>query len=101
MVKKSRGLEYEEPVTPVELTARLGGSAGRSLRSRIDKPGQASADGESQGLVDQATGLLAERCQLSTEEARDVLVQDAAGRGLTMREAAERLLLREADGEAN
>lgn len=92
MAKKRRSLEYENPVTTVELTNRLGGGAGRRLRTRIQESGQTSADAETQSLVEQATGFLAEVRQLSFEEAHDVLVQDACVRDLTMREAAERLL---------
>lgn len=85
MTKKRRKLEYERPVTAVELTNLPSGSVGRRLRSRLDR---------SHVLVEQATGLLAEKLHVSLEEARDVLIQDAAARGLTMRAAAERVLHR-------
>ena len=49
--------------------------------------------------VEQATGFLAEALGLSIDEARDVLIQDAAARGLTLGEAAERLLDREGEGD--
>jgi AmiR/NasT family two-component response regulator len=92
VVKKRRKLEYEEPVTTAELTHLTSGRVGHRLRRRLERSGHVSTDPESQELVEQATGFIAEKCGLSIDEARDVLVQDAAARRLTMREAAERLL---------
>lgn len=92
MAKKRRSLEYENPVTTVERTNRVGGGAGRRLRTRIEESRQISTDTVTEALLEQATGFLAEVRQLSADEARDVLIQDACVRGLTMREAAERLL---------
>ena len=95
MVKKRGKLTYEVPVTKVEQSALVGGTAGRQLRRRIEKSGRPTYDIESQALVGQAIGFLAEERELSIYEARDVLIDDAAARGLTLREAAERILSRE------
>ena len=92
MARKRRKLQYEDPVTPVELTDLPSGRAGRRLRRRLERSGRLASEAESQALVEQATGFLAERFELSIDEARDMLIQDAATRGLTMREAAERIL---------
>ncbi|MDX6233486.1 MAG: hypothetical protein QOH68_2510 [Nocardioidaceae bacterium] len=94
MARKRLKLEYEEPVTAVELETRLRGEAGRQLRHRIDKSAPRSIEMRSAALVEQATGFLAETLQLSIDEARQVLIEDAAARGLTMVEAAERVLAR-------
>lgn len=103
MARKRRRLEYEEPVTSVELTNRLGGISGRRLRRRIERSGHVPPEVEveikSKARVEQATGFLAEALGLSIDEARDVLIQDAAARGLTLGEAAERLLDREDEGD--
>jgi AmiR/NasT family two-component response regulator len=95
MARKRRKLEYEEPVTAVELETRLRGGAGRQLRHRIEHSAPLSIEMRSVALVEQATGFLAETLQLSIDEAREILLQDAAARGLTMVEAAERVLARE------
>ena len=95
MARKRLKVEYEEPVTAVELETRLSGEAGRQLRHRIEQSAPLSIEMRSATLVEQATGFLAETLQLSIDEARQVLIQDAAARGLTMVEAAERVLARE------
>jgi hypothetical protein len=92
MARNRRKLEYEDPVTAVELESQLGGDAGRRLRRRIEQSGRLSIEIRSMMLVEQATGFLAEALQLSIDEARDVLIQDAAARGLTLVEAAHRIL---------
>ena len=94
MARKRRKLEYEEPVTAVEIESRLRGEAGRRLRRRIVRSGRFSIEIRSATLVEQATDFLAEALKLSIDDARDVLVQDAAARGLTMVEAAQRILRR-------
>ena len=95
MARKRRKLEYEEPVTVAELETRLRGEAGRQLRHRIEQSAPLSVVMRSAALVEQATGFLAETLQLPIDEAHEVLVQDAAARGLTMVEAARRILGRE------
>ena len=92
MARKRRKLEYEDPVTPVELDSRLGGDAGRRLRQRIAQSAHVSIETPSWMPVEQATGFLSEVLELSIDEALQVLVQDAAARGLTMAEAAQRIL---------
>ena len=92
MARRRRKLEYEEPVTAVELETRLPGEAGRQLRQRVEQFAPLSIEMRSAALVEQATGFLAETLQLSIDEAREVLIHDAAARGLTMVEAAERVL---------
>ena len=95
MARTRRKLEYEAPVTAVELDSRLGGDAGRRLRQRIEQSGHFSIEIHSLTLIEQATAFLAEVLQLSIDEARQVLVQDAAARGLTLAEGARRVLGRE------
>ncbi|KQV75184.1 hypothetical protein ASC61_09315 [Aeromicrobium sp. Root344] len=95
MAKKRRKLSYEEPVTKGERSARLGGSAGRRLLRRMGRSDRLLYDAESQALVEQAIGFLLDSQGLSVDDARNVLIQEAADRGLTMREAAERVLRRE------
>ena len=95
MVRKRRKLEYEKPVTTVELESRLRGETGRRLRDRIEHSGPFPTEVQASALVEQATGFLAETLELSIDEARDVLIQDAATRRLTMTEAAQRILERE------
>jgi len=95
MAKKRRKLNYEEPVTKVERSARLGGSAGRRLLGRMGRSDRLLYDAESQALVEQAIGFLLDSQGSSVDDARNVLIQEAADRGLTMREAAERVLRRE------
>lgn len=95
MARKRRKLEYEEPVTAVELETRLRGEAGRQLRHRIEHSAPLSIEMHSAALVEQATGFLAETLELSIDEARRVLIEDAAAGGLTMAEAAERILGRQ------
>ncbi len=92
MVKKRRKLEYEAPVTKVELTNQLGGMPGRHLRSRLECAGHPLEQIRSLALIEQAVGFLAESRQLSIHEARVALIHDAAERGLTVEEAAERTL---------
>jgi len=92
MAKKRRKLWYEEPVTKIERSARLGGSAGRRLLRRMGRSDRLLYDAESRALAEQAIGFLLDARGLSVDEARDALVQEAADRGLTMREAAERIL---------
>ncbi len=92
MVKKRRKLEYEEPVTKVELTNQLGGLPGRQLRSRLERTGHPAEHIRSLALIEQAVGFLAESRQVSINEARHALIHDAADRGLTMRAAAERII---------
>ena len=92
MARKRRKLEYEAPVTAVELDSRLGGDAGRRLRQRIEQSGHFSTEIRSLLLIEQAIGLLGEVLEVSIDEARHVLIQDAAARGLSMAEAAQRIL---------
>lgn len=95
MAKKRRKLGYEEPVTKVERSARLSGNAGRRLLGRVGRPSRSAHDVESEALVEQAIGLLVDARGLSVDAARNLLIQEAADRGLTMREAGERVLRRE------
>jgi AmiR/NasT family two-component response regulator len=95
MAKKRPKLEYEEPVTAVELETRLQGEAGRRLRRRIDQSGPFSSEIRSAALIEQATGFLAEALELSIDGARKVLIEDAAVRGLTLLQAAQQILRRE------
>jgi AmiR/NasT family two-component response regulator len=95
MARKLRKLQYEEPVTAVELETRLRGEAGRQLRRRIEESAPPSIGIRAAALVEQATGFLAETLQLSIDEAHEALLQDAAARGLTMAEAAQRILGRD------
>ncbi|KAA1395282.1 ANTAR domain-containing protein [Aeromicrobium ginsengisoli] len=92
MAKKRRKLRYEDPVTKLERSARLGGIAGRRLLGRVGRPTRSAHDVESDALVEQAIGLLVDARGLSVDDARNLLIQDAADHGLTMREAAERAL---------
>ncbi len=95
MARKRRKLEYEQPVTAVELETGLPGEAGRQLRQRIEQSRPFPMEIRSAALVEQATGYLAETLHLSIDAAHGILVQDAATNGLTMEEAAKRVLRRE------
>jgi hypothetical protein len=99
-----RKLPYEDPVTPVELSLRRSGSTGRRLRDRLDRtvpgrdaPADPATDAESLLVIEQAAAFLAELREVSIDEARDLLLEDAASRDLTVREAAERILSRRDD----
>ncbi|VXB52364.1 ANTAR domain-containing protein [Aeromicrobium sp. 9AM] len=92
MVKKRRRLPYEEPVMKDKQNAPVGGLAGQRLRSRIAKSTGIGRRAESQALIEQATGFLAEKRHLSIADAREVLAHDADTRGITMHEAATRVL---------
>ncbi|VXB12214.1 ANTAR domain-containing protein [Aeromicrobium sp. 9AM] len=92
MVKRRRRLAYEEPVLRDGQNTAVGGLPGRRLRRRMAKSTRIAQQVESLALIEQATGFFAETLELSIDEARAVLTEEADVLGITMREAAERVL---------
>jgi hypothetical protein len=92
MVKKRRRLPYEEPVMKDKQNAPVGGLAGQRLRGRMARSSRIAQQTEILALIEQATGLLAESRNLSIADARGVLAQDADTLGITLHEAARRVL---------
>ena len=67
-------------------------SAGQRLRRRMEKSTRIGRRAESQALIEQASGFLAETRRLSIADARSLLEHDADTRGITLLEAAKRVL---------